>query len=121
MGLFDGVAGMISSAMAGGNTGQVSDMLMGALSEHGIGDVGGLVSKFQDAGLGEHVASWVGNGGNMRIDASSIEQALGSHVVGSIAAKLGVDQATASQLLAQHLPAVVNHMTPDGVVADSDA
>ncbi|HQT63065.1 MAG: hypothetical protein B7Z75_10200 [Acidocella sp. 20-57-95] len=116
MGLFDGVAGMISSAMAGGNTDAVAGQLMGALSEHGINGVGGLVEQFAAAGMEQHVASWVGNGTNLPIDPSAIEKALGGNVVSSIASKLGVDPATASQLLAQHLPSVVNHLTPDGQV-----
>jgi uncharacterized protein YidB (DUF937 family) len=116
MGLFDGITSMISGAMGGGDNNAVADQVMGVLQQHGINGVSGLVSQFQSAGLGEHVASWVGTGDNLPIDAASIQTALGTPVIASLAAKFGVDPATASQLLAQHLPGVVNAATPGGQV-----
>ncbi len=116
MGLFDGISSMISGAMGGGDTNAMTNQLMGVLEQHGISGMSGLVSQFEQSGLGEHVASWVGPGTNLPIDAASIQAALGSPVVASIAAKLGVDPATASQLLAQHLPNIVNAATPGGQV-----
>jgi uncharacterized protein YidB (DUF937 family) len=117
MGLFDGISSMISSAIGGGDSSAVTDQLMGVLSEHGINGMSGLVSQFQQSGLGDHVASWVGTGENLPIDAASIQTALGTPVVASIAAKLGIDPATASQLLAQHLPNIVNNATPGGTTS----
>lgn len=117
MGLFDGISSMITGAMGGGAN-PVTDQLMGVLQEHGVSGMSGLVSQFEQAGLGEHMASWVGTGENLPIDAASIQAALGTPIVASIAAKLGVDPATASQLLAQHLPSIVNGATPGGAVPD---
>lgn len=118
MGLFDGISSMITGALGSSGASPVTDQLMGVLQEHGVSGMTGLISHFEQAGLGEHMASWVGTGENLPIDAASIQAALGMPIVASIAAKLGVDPATATQLLAQHLPNIVNGATPGGDVPD---
>jgi uncharacterized protein YidB (DUF937 family) len=119
MGLFDSISNMVTGAM-GGSGGPMADQLTGLLQDHGINGVSGLVQQFQQSGMGEHVASWVGTGQNLPISADQINAALGSNVVASIAGKLGIDPAQASQLLSQHLPAMVDNATPTGdVPADS--
>ncbi len=118
MGLFDGVSKLFGGDSSGGDTGAVAGQLMGVLQQHGIGDVSGLVSQFEQSGLGAHVASWVGDGQNLPISADQIQSALGSPVVASIAAKFGVDPATATQLLSQHLPAIMSHLSQNGPAPD---
>jgi len=118
MGLFDGLTNMFTSAMSGGNTGQVADDVMGVLQQHGINGVSGLVSQFEQTGLGAHVASWVGDGENLPITPDQVQAALGSPAIESIAAKFGIDPSQASAMISQHLPAIVNHLTPDGQVPD---
>jgi uncharacterized protein YidB (DUF937 family) len=116
MGLFDGLSSMIGNALGGGNSGGVADEFMGVLQQHGVDGVSGLVSKFEQSGLGEHVASWVGNGQNLPVSPDDIENALGSPAIASIAAKFGVDPDQAKQMISQHLPGIINHLTPDGQV-----
>jgi uncharacterized protein YidB (DUF937 family) len=118
MGLFDGLTNMISSAMSGGGTSQIADDVMGILQQHGINGVSGLVSQFEQTGMGEHVASWVSEGENLPISPDQVQAALGSPAIASIAAKFGIDPAQASAMISQHLPAIVNHLTPDGQVPD---
>ncbi|HEX7349307.1 MAG TPA: YidB family protein [Rhodanobacteraceae bacterium] len=84
------------------------------------GGVSGLVATLQQGGLGGVVNSWVGNGANQSVDAAQLGQALagtaaGQHVE-AMAQKLGVDPSQVLGQLAQHLPNVVNHLTPDGQV-----
>ena len=87
------------------------------------GGIGGLVSTLEQGGLGGVVNSWVGNGANQSVSGAQLGQALqgtaaGQHVE-EMAQKLGVDPSQVLGQLAQHLPGVVNHLTPDGQVPAS--
>ena len=84
------------------------------------GGIGGLVSTLEQGGLGGVVNSWVGNGANQSVSGGQLGQALqgtaaGQHVE-EMAQKLGVDPSQILGQLAQHLPGVVNHLTPNGQV-----
>jgi uncharacterized protein YidB (DUF937 family) len=115
MGLFDGISSLIKNAV-GLDVSQFAGSLMDTLQQNGISGIGALVTQFEQAGFGEHVASWVGNSDNLPIEANAIQQVLGQPAIAAIAAKLGIDPQQASQLLAQHLPDIVNHLTPNGQV-----
>jgi uncharacterized protein YidB (DUF937 family) len=86
------------------------------------GGIGGLVSTLQQGGLGVVVNSWVGNGANQPVNGQQLGQALqgtaaGQHVE-EMAQKLGVDPSQVLGQLAQHLPDVINHLTPNGQVPE---
>ena len=83
------------------------------------GGVAGLVEAFQQKGLGGIVSSWVGTGANQAISPQQVESALGDQQVSDIAAKLGVSTQDASSHIAQWLPAVIDHLTPNGQVPTS--
>lgn len=83
------------------------------------GGVQGLVSQFEQHGLGGVVQSWVGTGANQPITADQIHQALGSNTVTEMAAKFGLNPQDLAQKLAQTLPQAVNKLTPAGVVPRS--
>jgi uncharacterized protein YidB (DUF937 family) len=90
-------------------------VVAGMLGNNGSqGGLGGLMEKFQQAGLGDQMSSWVGSGENMPINADQLSQVLGSGGIGDIAAKLGVSEGEAGGLLSQALPHIINHMTPNG-------
>ncbi len=94
------VLGMVAN-QAGGN--------------HGAGGgLGDLLSKFQQGGLGEVAASWVGSGQNMPVSADQISDVFGSDMLSQIASQLGVSHGEAADQLSQMLPEVVDHLTPDG-------
>ncbi|HET9147537.1 MAG TPA: YidB family protein [Acetobacteraceae bacterium] len=114
MGLFDDI-----SRMAGG--GGIAGELMGVLDQHGISGVSGIVQQFEQSGMGNHAASWVGNGENLPVSADQVRQALGNPVVESIARKFGIDTNQAAQLISQHLPDAVDQATPDGQVPEASA
>ena len=67
-------------------------------------------------GLGEVFSSWVGMGQNQTVSASQIQNVLGSNQIEGLASKLGVNQSEASQFLADHLPKIVDKLTPTGQV-----
>jgi uncharacterized protein YidB (DUF937 family) len=83
----------------------------------GNGSQGGLtavVAKLQQAGLGDQVKSWIGNGQNLPITADQVRQVLGSDTVKQLAAKYNIPVDQISEVLAQQLPAAVDHASPDG-------
>ena len=83
------------------------------------GGVAGMVETFQQKGLGGIVSSWVGTGANQAISPQQVESALGNQQVSDIASKLGVSTQDASSHIAQWLPAVIDHLTPNGQVPSS--
>ncbi len=82
----------------------------------GTGGLGGLVQAFQKKGLGDMVAGWISTGPNPPVSASQVTDVLGADVLKQFAAKAGVPNAEAGGLLASLLPAVVDHLTPQGTV-----
>jgi len=103
MGLFDNLAGALGS-----NAGAaIGDLLKDQ-------DLGGLVERFDKAGLGEIAGSWVSKGANLDISADQIQAVLGSGPVAQMAERLGVDPAQAADQIARLLPQVVDRLTPDG-------
>jgi uncharacterized protein YidB (DUF937 family) len=131
MGLLDSVLGAVlgggqqQAPAAGGGLGGIIGMLAsnpqilsaitGMLSnDGGQGGLGGLVGKFQQAGLGDAIGSWIGTGANQAVTGDQLGQVLGSDALSGLAQKMGLNTNEASGVLAQILPELVNHMTPDG-------
>jgi uncharacterized protein YidB (DUF937 family) len=83
------------------------------------GGVQGLMNKFTQAGLGNVFSSWVGSGPKQPITGDQIRKILGSDEIKGLAAKLGVDPAQASQLVGEHLPKIIDHLTPTGKIDSS--
>ncbi|MFN7594993.1 MAG: YidB family protein, partial [bacterium] len=54
------------------------------------GGLGGLLEQFRRAGLGEAVASWLGNHDAKPLSGEQIETALGSNALGAVASRLGI-------------------------------
>jgi uncharacterized protein YidB (DUF937 family) len=74
------------------------------------------MAKFSQGGLGDIFSSWVGLGENKSISPDQINSLLGSDQIGSIAKGLGIDPALASGFLADHLPKIIDKLTPSGQV-----
>jgi uncharacterized protein YidB (DUF937 family) len=88
----------------------------------GTGSQGGLnaiVAKLQQAGFGEQVKSWLGNGQNLPITADQLKQVLGSDAVKQLAARFNIPVDQITQILAQQLPAAVDRASPDGKLPHS--
>ncbi|AOI92437.1 YidB family protein [Burkholderia pseudomultivorans] len=115
MGLLDIVGGLIGG-QAGGNS--QSALIATALEfiNNQPGGLNGLIEKFKAGGAGEIIGSWVGNGQNQPISPDTLQNVLGSDAIGALASKVGIDPGQASSILAQVLPHVVNHATPNGEV-----
>ena len=93
MGLLDGIlnaamgghaSGAAPAAGGGINADSLINVASQILQQHG--GVGGLVSAFNNAGLGNIVSSWVGTGANQPVTPGQVSQVLGSGQLGQIAA-----------------------------------
>jgi uncharacterized protein YidB (DUF937 family) len=83
----------------------------------GTGSQGGLnaiVAKLQQAGLGDQVKSWLGNGHNLPITTEQLQHVLGSDAVKQLAAKYNIPVDQITQILAQQLPKAIDQASPDG-------
>lgn len=93
-------------------------VLPAVLSEvMGTGSQGGLntiVAKLQQAGFGDQVKSWLGNGQNLPITADQLRQVLGNDTVRQLAAKYNIPIDQVSEVLARELPKAVDQASPDG-------
>lgn len=113
--LFSNLAG---GASQGGSNNLVSAVL-GLLQNH-PGGLAGLAQAFQQKGLGDIAASWIGTGSNLPISPEQIQQVLGSGAIQSLAAKAGLSPDTAGSQLAELLPGVVDKLTPGGQMPQGD-
>jgi len=113
MGLLDSLLG----SFTGGGTSSPSPLMNAALQLiQQEGGLPGIISKFEQGGLGAQAQSWVGNGANMPISASQIQQILGSGSIGQIAQQLGLAHGDVSSGLAQALPQIIDQLTPNGQI-----
>ena len=123
MGLFDSIAGQVAGAL-GGNSGQqggLMEVVTGLISNPQTGGIQGLITAFEQNGLGHVIGSWVGTGQNLPISADQLQSVLGNEQVQAIAQKLGLSTQDIASHLAQILPQVVDHVTPTGEVPQGDA
>lgn len=115
MGLFDSVAGAVLGKL-GGSQGGMAQVAMEMFNQNG--GLSGVLDKFKQGGLAEQAASWVGKGENIPISAEQISSVLGNGAIADMAAKFGISPETLSAQIAEHLPTVVDKMTPDGEVSE---
>ena len=139
MGLLDSVIGALAGsgtqgpAAGGGGQGALLGIVLGMLTNRGggdagaasgmsgnggIGGLGDLLAKFQQAGLGDAAASWVGTGQNLPVSGEQVEGALGSDLLSQIARQIGLPQGETAGALSQMLPQVVDRLTPNGQVPE---
>ena len=74
-----------------------------------------------NAGLGPAISSWVGSGDNQPVSADALHGILGSDLVQQIAAKTGLPIEQLLPQIAEHLPQLVDGMTPNGEVPSGDS
>jgi uncharacterized protein YidB (DUF937 family) len=104
---FKGALGQLEAAV-------VPMVLSEVLGNGGQGGLSAIVAKLEQAGLGDQVKSWIGNGQNLPITAEQLQQVLGSEKVKELAARFNIPVDQLAQVLAQQLPLAVDHASPDG-------
>ena len=118
MGVLDQLGSPVGSVLGQGKGAGVSAVLLqqliamlskpGALSE--------LTSKFQSAGLGNILQSWISTGQNLPISGDQIRQVLGAGTVADLAKKAGIGESDTTGALASLLPQVIDKLSPGGKV-----
>ena len=106
---------VLSGLLGGGQQGGQQQGGFGGASPMG-GGIGGLISAFQQAGLGHIAQSWVGNGPNQPVSPDQLQSVFGQDRVQNMASQAGMQPQDFLSQLSQHLPAAVDGMTPGGAV-----
>jgi uncharacterized protein YidB (DUF937 family) len=123
-----GLGGLLGGLFGGGTSGAASGGSLNDLIPGGLGGLlgggaaggvltsglGNLVRDFQNSGQGRAVQSWVGTGPNQPITPEALESAIGSDALDALAKKTGMSRDDLLEGLAQHLPGLVDHLTPQG-------
>ena len=125
MGLFDAIAGQVVGALTNsGNSGAAGGLMEaigGLINNPQTGGLTGLISAFEQKGLGSVVQSWIGTGQNASIAPDQLHAVLGSDQLQAIASKLGLPIGDITNHLAQFLPQIINQITPNGSVPHASA
>ena len=74
----------------------------------------GLVQRFEQAGLGGIINSWIGNGQNQEVEPDMLERVLGSDQVDQWSQETGAPKPDLLSQLSQFLPNAIDRMTPSG-------
>jgi uncharacterized protein YidB (DUF937 family) len=83
-------------------------------------DIGALVAKVtQNGALNDILGSWLGSGENLSIDPSSIMDIFGESKVADFASTLNMDTESASSLLADVVPNIVDEASNEGGILES--
>jgi len=109
---FRGALGQLESAVLPVVLGEV-------LGTGGQGGLSAIVAKLQQAGFGDQVKSWIGNGQNLPITAEQLRQVLGSDTVRQLAARYNIPVDQITRILAEQLPKAVDQASPDGKLPHS--
>jgi uncharacterized protein YidB (DUF937 family) len=123
-GLGGALGGMLGGGggAAGGGLGDIlkgnlGGILGGAAAGSVIsGGLGDLLKQFQQNGHGETASSWVSPGPNKQIAPDDLANALGADQISGLMSQTGLSRDDLLSGLSQHLPEVINHLTPDGKV-----
>jgi len=97
--------------LKGGLGGLLAGGAAGSVISGGLGD---LLRQFQQSGQGETANSWVSPGPNKQISPGDLASALGADQINSLMSQSGLSRQELLDGLSQHLPEVINHLTPDG-------
>lgn len=109
MGLLDQIGGVL-----GGQAGKAEQLqaIMTWIEQQG--GIQGILEKFRNGGLGEIVESWISQQSNLSVNGEQITSVFGLPALQDFAAKLGLDSQTASALIAEYLPKIIDGLSPQG-------
>ena len=109
---FKGALGQLEAAV-------VPVVLSEVLGNGSQGGLNAVVAKLQQAGFGDQVKSWIGNGQNLPITAEQLQQVLGSDTAKQLAARFNIPLDQISKILAEQLPKAVDGASPNGTLPAS--
>jgi uncharacterized protein YidB (DUF937 family) len=109
--------GGLGGLLKGGLGGLLAGGAAGSAISGGLGD---LLKQLQQNGQGTAANSWVSPGPNKPISPGDLASALGADQISSLMSQSGLSRDDLLAGLSQHLPDVVNHLTPDGRLPTED-
>jgi uncharacterized protein YidB (DUF937 family) len=119
--------GTVNAGLPGGGglggllTGGLGGLLAGGAAGSAIsGGLGDLLKQLQQTGHGDTANSWVSPGPNKQIAPGDLASALGADQISSLMSQSGLSRDELLSGLSQHLPDVINHLTPDGRLPTDD-
>ena len=99
-----GLAGVLRTIFGGGS-------VPGPVLSRGVGNT---VQDIERSGHGEIARSWVGRGQNRPISPEKLEAALGEDGIRDLMQQTGMERDELLATLSEHLPRVIDHLTPEG-------
>ncbi|CAA9891594.1 conserved hypothetical protein [Candidatus Methylobacter favarea] len=115
----------IVKSATGANTSEEAEpktrnLVTGALGMlDSMGGINGLVKKFQQSGMGDIAASWVGTEENKSIQPDQLTDVLGKDRITGLAQQSGIPESQSASVLSKVLPAMVDKLTPEGKAPES--
>jgi uncharacterized protein YidB (DUF937 family) len=115
LGDLSAMLGQGGAGAQGGGQAALLQLVLGLLANNGQGGgLAGLMEKFQSAGLGEQVNSWVGTGQNLPVSPEQLGSVFGPDQMSQMAEKMGLSTGDLGTQLSQLLPQAVDQFTPGG-------
>lgn len=115
-----GMAAQVIGQLVGTGDNKLIGAAAKLINGGGIGGLTGLTQLFAQRGYGDAVNSWISTQRNRAISGDDVQQALGPDRVREVARDAGVTEQEASQGLSSVLPQLVDRLTPDGKLPDSN-
>ena len=106
-----------SDMLKGGLGGLLAGGAAGSILSGGLGD---LLRQFQQNGQGDVANSWVRPGPNKQISPNDLATALGADQIDALSSQTGLSREDLLDGLSQHLPGVIDQLTPDGRLPTDD-
>ena len=95
--------------------GSLLTALLGLIQEQS-GGLGGFLDRFRRAGLSDAVSGWLSGSPAAPISSETLQSALGSQAMNSIASRTGLSLATVASALGFMIPRLVQTLAPGGAI-----
>lgn len=103
--------GSLSDLIPGGLGGLLGGAAAGTVLSGGLGNI---IKELQKSGQSRVAQSWVGTGPNEEIAPDALASALGSDTLDALTKHTGIGRADLLAGLSQHLPDLIDKLTPNG-------
>lgn len=118
-GFFGQIGGLMGSGAIAALPGLLTQIVGTAQGAAG-GGLPSLLQQFENAGLGEHVSSWLGSGDNLPLTVEHVVAAIPAEQLEGWASHLGISTEELAPVLAQFLPHAIDQATPEETVPASE-